>query len=89
MGESSRLAKAVYSPQNFAPRMESMDILVSGSIAFDRIMEFPGRYSEHFVADRLDNINVVFMVGGLTENLGGTAGNIAYSLALLGEKRSE
>ena len=63
-----------------------MDILVSGSIAFDRIMEFPGRFSEHFVADRLDNINVSLMVSGLTENLGGTAGNIAYSLSLLGEK---
>jgi len=60
--------------------------LVSGSIAFDRIMEFPGRFSEHFVADRLDNINVSLMVSGLTENLGGTAGNIAYSLSLLGEK---
>ena len=43
-----------------------MDILVSGSIAFDRIMEFPGRFSEHFVADRLDNINVSLMVSGLT-----------------------
>ena len=63
-----------------------MDILVSGSMAFDRIMEFPGRFSEHFVANRLDNINVSLMVSGLTENLGGTAGNIAYSLSLLGEK---
>ena len=63
-----------------------MDILVSGSVAFDRIMDFSGRYAEHFVADRLDNINVSLMVNGLTENLGGTAGNIAYSLSLLGEK---
>ncbi len=49
-------------------------------------MDFSGRYAEHFVADRLDNINVSLMVNGLTENLGGTAGNIAYSLSLLGEK---
>ena len=46
-----------------------MDILVSGSIAFDRIMDFPGRFSEHFVDGRLDNVNVSLMVGGLTENL--------------------
>ena len=63
-----------------------MHILVSGSIAYDRIMEFPGLFSEHFVADKLDNINVSLMVSGLTENLGGTAGNIAYALSLLGEK---
>jgi len=49
-------------------------------------MEFPGRFSEHFVADRLDNINISLTVSGLTENLGGTAGNIAYCLSLLGEK---
>jgi adenosine kinase len=49
-------------------------------------MDFSGRYSEHFVAGRLDNINVSLMVNGLTENLGGTAGNIAYALSLLGEK---
>jgi adenosine kinase len=62
-----------------------MDILVSGSLAYDRIMDFPGRFSDHIVADKLDEINISFTVGGLTENLGGTAGNIAYALSLLGE----
>ena len=62
-----------------------MDILVSGSLAYDRIMDFPGRFSDHIVADKLDAINISFTVGGLTENLGGTAGNIAYALSLLKE----
>ncbi len=63
-----------------------MDILVSGSMAYDRIMDFPGRFSDHIMADKLDMINVSFTVNGLKENLGGTAGNIAYVLSLLGEK---
>lgn len=62
-----------------------MDILVSGSIAYDRVMDFPGRFSDHIMADKLDMINVSFTVNGLKENLGGTAGNIAYVLSLLGE----
>ena len=63
-----------------------MDILVSGSMAYDRIMSFSGRFSEHILPGQLDNINVSFTVDSLTENFGGTAGNIAYSLSLLGEK---
>ncbi len=62
-----------------------MDILVSGSMAYDRIMDFDGQFSDHILADQLDNINVSFTVNSLTENFGGTAGNIAYSLSLLGE----
>ena len=63
-----------------------MDILVSGSLAYDRIMDFDGKFSDHILPDQLDNINVSFTVNSLTENFGGTAGNIAYSLSLLGEK---
>ena len=63
-----------------------MEILVSGSLAYDRIMDFTGRFSEHIMAGQIDNINVSFTVDGMTENFGGTAGNIAYALALLGEK---
>ena len=63
-----------------------MEILVSGSMAYDRIMDFPGRFSDHIMPDKLDAINVSFTVNGLKENLGGTAGNIAYVLSLLGEK---
>ena len=63
-----------------------MDILVSGSMAYDRIMNFSGRFSDHILPDQLDNINISLLVDSLTEHIGGTAGNIAYSLSLLGEK---
>ena len=62
-----------------------MDILVSGSLAYDRIMDFPGRFSDHIMADKIHMINVSFTVNGLKENFGGTAGNIAYCLSRLGE----
>ena len=63
-----------------------MEILVSGSMAYDRIMKFGGRFSDHILPDQLDNINISLAVDSLTEHIGGTAGNIAYSLSLLGEK---
>ena len=63
-----------------------MEILVSGSMAYDRIMRFGGRFRDHILADQLDNINISFGVDSLTEHIGGTAGNIAYSLAMLGER---
>ena len=63
-----------------------MEILVSGSLAYDRIMDFPGRFSEHILPEQIHKINVSFTVNSLTENFGGTAGNIAYGLSLLGEK---
>ena len=63
-----------------------MQVLVSGSLAYDRIMDFPGRFSDHIMPDKIHMINVSFTVNGLKENFGGTAGNIAYSLSLLGEQ---
>jgi len=63
-----------------------MEILVSGSLAFDRIMDFPGRFADHILPDKIHILNVCFTVNGLTEKFGGTAGNIAYSLCLLGER---
>ncbi len=63
-----------------------MEVLVSGSMAYDRIMDFSGRFSDHIMPDQIHNINLSFMVNGLKENFGGTAGNIAYCLSLLGEK---
>ena len=62
-----------------------MDVLISGSLAYDRIMDFPGLFADHIMADQLDNINVSFTVNSLVERFGGTAGNIAYALSLLGE----
>jgi len=63
-----------------------MNILVSGSLAYDRIMDFQGRFSDHILPDKIHVLNVSFTVNGLTEKFGGTAGNIAYGLSLLGEK---
>lgn len=63
-----------------------MSIYISGSLAFDRIMTFPGNFQDHILMDKLHMINVSFMVDGMDERRGGCAGNIAYSLALLGEK---
>ena len=63
-----------------------MEILVSGSLAYDRIMDFPGRFSDHIMPDKIHMINVSFTVNGMRENFGGTAGNIAYALSLLGER---
>lgn len=62
------------------------NILISGSLAYDHIMDFPGLFRDHFMADKLHNINVSFNIENHSEHFGGTAGNIAYSLALLGEK---
>lgn len=61
-------------------------IFVSGSLAYDRIMDFPGRFADHILPEKIHILNVCFMVNGLTERFGGTAGNIAYNLALLGER---
>lgn len=63
-----------------------MQILISGSLAYDRIMDFPGKFSDHILPDKIHILNVCFVVDGLAERFGGTAGNIAYSLALLGER---
>jgi adenosine kinase len=58
-------------------------ILVSGSLAFDRVMDFAGRFSEHINPEKIHVINLSFAVSDLALSLGGTAGNIAYNLALL------
>ena len=63
-----------------------MSIYVAGSLAFDRIMTFNGSFSDHILADKLHILNVSFLIDGLIEKRGGCAGNIAYTLALMGEK---
>lgn len=62
-----------------------MNIIVSGSLAYDRIMDFPGYFSEHILPDKIHVLNVCFQVNGMKEKFGGTAGNIAYALTLMGE----
>jgi adenosine kinase len=61
-----------------------MKIVVTGSIAYDYLMFFPGRFSEHLIAGQLDKISVSFLVDSLQRQRGGTAPNIAYNLALVG-----
>ena len=63
-----------------------MSIYVSGSLAFDRIMNFHGNFQDHVLMDKLHMLNISFMVDDMIERRGGCAGNIAYTLALLGEK---
>ena len=63
-----------------------MSMYIAGSIAYDRIMTFPGAFAEHLLPDRLHILNVCFLIDRVVLKRGGTAGNIAYSLALLGEK---
>ena len=54
-------------------------------MAYDRIMDFPGKFSDHILPDKIHILNVCFTVNGMIEKCGGTAGNIAYSLALMDE----
>ena len=64
---------------------DKMNIYLVGSVAYDRIMNFNGRFSEHILPDKVHVLNVSFIISSLQERFGGTAGNIAYTLALLEE----
>jgi len=63
-----------------------MDILITGSIAFDYLMTFPGYFKDHILPEKLDSISLSFLVEKMVVLKGGTAPNIAYTLALLGER---
>lgn len=63
-----------------------MSILVCGSMAFDTIMTFEGRFAEQILPSQLHILNVSFLVPGLRREFGGCAGNIAYGLRLLGSE---
>jgi adenosine kinase len=63
-----------------------MSIVVTGSVAFDYIMVFPGHFTDHILPDKLDSISLSFLVDDLRRVYGGCGPNIAYSLALLGER---
>ncbi len=60
-----------------------MDIAITGSIAYDYIMRFPGRFADQIVPDKIDRISLSFLVDEMTKHWGGVAANIAYTLALL------
>lgn len=61
-----------------------MTALICGSVAYDTVMVFEGRFKDHILADRIHMLNVSFLVPGLRKNFGGCAGNIGYNLKLLG-----
>lgn len=67
------------------PKDFTVRIIVTGSIAYDYIMVFPGRFKDHILADKMHVLSVSFLVDSLKRQRGGTAPNIAYNLALLGE----
>jgi len=62
-----------------------MELFISGSLAYDRIMDFPGHFADHILPHKIHVLNVCFNINGLVEKFGGTAGNIAYTLAMLKE----
>jgi adenosine kinase len=63
-----------------------MKIIISGSLAYDRIMNFPGYFADHILPEKIHILNVAFTVNGVQEKFGGTAGNIGYALSLMGDR---
>jgi adenosine kinase len=63
-----------------------MRIALTGSIAYDYIMSFPGQFKDHILLDKLDSLALSFLVESMSRHRGGVAPNIGYTLALLGER---
>lgn len=63
-----------------------MRIVVTGSLAYDYIMNFPGYFQEHIMPDKAHALSVSFLVDSMRRMRGGVAGNVVYSLGLLGER---
>jgi len=66
--------------------VERTNVVVTGSLAFDHIMNLPGVFTDYILPDKIHSLNVSFLVDTLRKEFGGTGGNIAYNLALLGIK---
>jgi adenosine kinase len=63
-----------------------MDTLITGSVAYDYLMTFPGLFKEQILPERLASISLSFLVDSMSKQRGGIAPNIAYTMALLGER---
>lgn len=63
-----------------------MEIIVTGTLSYDYIMQFSGSFQDRILTDKIEKISLSFLVDKLTKHMGGTAGNITYSLQLLGER---
>lgn len=61
-----------------------MNIIVTGSIAYDYLMRFPGKFTDHLLTEQLHQVSLSFLVEEMSKHWGGVAANIAYGLALLG-----
>ena len=61
-----------------------MGTIITGSVAYDNIMDFPGHFKDHIMPDKLHVINLSFLVNTMKRQRGGVAANIAYTMALLG-----
>jgi adenosine kinase len=66
--------------------VSTKEVVLSGSVAYDYLMHFPGKFREHILPDHLDSLSLSFLVDSLERRPGGIAANIAYSMALLGER---
>ena len=63
-----------------------MKLIVTGSIAFDYLMSFPGKFTEHFLPEHMHRVSLSFLVDTMDKRRGGCGPNIAYTIALLGER---
>ena len=63
-----------------------MKTVITGSIAYDYLMSFPGKFTEHFLPEHMERVSLSFLVDSMDKRRGGCAPNIAYTLALLGER---
>jgi adenosine kinase len=66
--------------------MQNSSIIITGSIAFDYLMSFPGKFTEHLLPEHMSRLSLSFLVDSMDKRRGGCAPNIAYTLALLGER---
>ena len=66
--------------------MTERKLIVTGSIAYDYLMSFPGKFTEHFLPEHMQRVSLSFLVDSMDKRRGGCAPNIAYTLALLGER---
>lgn len=64
--------------------MKFSDVLITGSVAYDYLMRFPGRFKDHLLPENLHHLSISFLVDNMTRHWGGVGANIAYTLALLG-----
>jgi adenosine kinase len=66
------------------PGPPAMTVMICGSLAYDTVMVFDGRFKDHILPERIHMLSVAFVVPQMRRNFGGIAGNIAYNLQLLG-----